>query len=194
MNPPRSFSSSEADREPPLFEQIEEAVKYEGHVISVVEAKFRSPNGEQVTREIARHPGAVCVVPIVSEEIIMVRQFRASTNQNLLEIPAGKRDVAHEPPEVTAERELQEEVGLKTEKMILLAEFFNTHGFCDEYSYCYLALDCQLVQDNRQGLEEELMTIERVPLEQARALIARGDLIDAKSMLGILLALQYLDG
>ena len=78
--------------------------------------------------------------------------------------------------------------------MILLAEFFNTPGFCDEYSYCYLALDCQLVQDNRQGLEEELMTIERVPLEQARALIARGDLIDAKSMLGILLALQYLDG
>ena len=194
MNPPRSFSSSEADREPPLFEQIEEAVKYEGHVISVVEAKFRSPNGEQVTREIARHPGAVCVVPIVSEEIIMVRQFRASTNQNLLEIPAGKRDVAHEPPEGTAERELQEEVGLKTEKMILLAEFFNTPGFCDEYSYCYLALDCQLVQDNRQGLEEELMTIERVPLEQARALIARGALIDAKSMLGILLALQYLDG
>ena len=194
MNPPTSFSSPEADREPPLFERIEEATKYEGQVISVVEAKFRSPNGEEVTREIARHPGAVCIVPIVRKDIVMVRQFRASTDRNLLEIPAGKRDVAHEAPEVTAERELQEEVGLKTEKMILLGEFFNTPGFCDEYSYCYLALDCQPVQDNRQGLEEELMTIERVPLEQARTLILQGELIDAKSMLGILLALQYLDG
>ena len=194
MNPPTSFSFSEASREAPLFERIKEAVKYEGQVISVIEAKFRSPNGEEVTREIARHPGAVCIVPIVREDIVMVRQFRASTDQNLLEIPAGKRDVAHEPPEVTAERELQEEVGLKTEKMILLAEFFNTPGFCDEYSYCYLALDCQPVQDNRQGLEEELMTIERVPLEQALTLVTQGELIDAKSMLGILLALQYLDG
>lgn len=194
MNPPKFFSASTGDRESVSFEQIDETIKYEGQVISVVEANFRGPNGEEVTREIARHPGAVCVVPIVESDIVMIRQFRPSTDQHLLEIPAGKRDVADEPPDITAKRELQEEVGLKAGKMVLLAEFFNTPGFCDEYSYCYLALGCEPVPDNRQGLEEELMTVERVPLSEARTLIASGELIDAKSMLGILLTLQYLDG
>ena len=102
--------------------------------------------------------------------------------------------MADESPHLTAERELQEEVGLVSKDWILLAEFFNTPGFCDEYSYCYLALDCEPVPDNRQGLEEEYMSIERISLQDAGASISEGDLIDAKSMLGILLALQYLDG
>ncbi len=163
-------------------------------MISVVEANFRGPNGEEIKREIARHPGAVCIVPIVDDEVIMIRQFRPAINNYLLEIPAGKRDIENEPPYATAARELQEEVGLKSKQLHLLAEFFNTPGFCDEYSYCYLALDCEPVEDNRQGLEEELMTIEKVPLQNIPKLIAEGELVDAKSLLGILLTLQYLDG
>ncbi|HJM28746.1 MAG: NUDIX hydrolase [Acidimicrobiales bacterium] len=193
MNPQKSFRNPK-ERAITSFEQIDETIRYEGDVISVVEANFLGPSGEKIKREIARHPGAVCIVPIVGSDIVMIRQYRPATGRHLLEIPAGKRDVADESPHLTAERELQEEVGLVSKDWILLAEFFNTPGFCDEYSYCYLALDCEPVPDNRQGLEEEYMSIERISLQDAGASISEGDLIDAKSMLGILLALQYLDG
>tara|TARA_B100000029_G_scaffold298592_1_gene291643 strand:- start:560 stop:1072 length:513 start_codon:yes stop_codon:yes gene_type:complete len=169
-------------------------LRYEGRIISIVEAKFKGPDGQIITREIARHPGAVCVVPIVGDEIIMIRQYRPATGQHILEIPAGKRDLPNEEPVITAVRELQEEVGLASERLVLLGEFYNTPGFCDEYSYCYLALDCVSVPENRQGLEEEYMTIERIPIANADELISNGDLIDAKSILGILLALRYLNG
>ena len=88
---------------------------------------------------------------------------------------------------------MQEEVGLSTEKLVEIAQFFNSPGFCDEYSYCYLALDCEEVPDNRQGVEEEHMVIERVPLSQALTLVSTGSIIDAKTIIGISLAMQYLN-
>ena len=175
------------------FKLLNERLKFEGKVTSVFESDFLGPNGEEIKREITRHPGAVCIVPIIKSEIVMIKQYRPATGSHLLEIPAGKRDVSDEPPEATAHRELQEEVGLSTEKLVEIAQFFNSPGFCDEYSYCYLALDCEEVSDNRQGVEEEHMVIERVPLSQALTLVSTGSIIDAKTIIGISLAMQYLN-
>ena len=175
------------------FKLLNERLKFEGKVTSVFESDFLGPNGEEIKREITRHPGAVCIVPIMKSEIVMIKQYRPATGSHLLEIPAGKRDVSDEPPEASAHRELQEEVGLSTEKLVEIAQFFNSPGFCDEYSYCYLALDCEEVPDNRQGVEEEHMVIERVPLSQALTLVSTGSIIDAKTIIGISLAMQYLN-
>ena len=175
------------------FKLLNERLKFEGKVTSVFESDFLGPNGEEIKREITRHPGAVCIVPIMKSEIVMIKQYRPAIGSHLLEIPAGKRDVPDEPPEATAHRELQEEVGLSTEKLVEIAQFFNSPGFCDEYSYCYLALDCEEVPDNRQGVEEEHIVIERVPLSQALTLVSTGSIIDAKTIIGISLAMQYLN-
>ena len=175
------------------FKSLNNRLKFEGKITSVYESDFIGPNGEQITREITRHPGAVCVVPIIASEVVMIRQFRPAIGDHLLEIPAGKRDIDGESPDVTAHRELQEEVGLSTNNLIELAQFFNSPGFCDEYSYCYLALDCEDVSDDRQGLEEEYMTIERVSISEALTLLTSGQIVDAKTIIGLSLALQYLN-
>lgn len=170
------------------FEQLGEELIHEGPVFRVTTGQVRSPDGEILTREYVRHPGAVVVVPIVDGDVVLVRQYRAAIDRDLLEIPAGKRDVPGEPPAETAARELREEVGLVAGSLTLLTEFFNTPGFSDEYSYCYLATDCTAVPMERQGAEERHMDIVRVPLLDAVARIASGTIDDAKTIIGIMLA------
>ncbi|MEC8365122.1 MAG: NUDIX hydrolase [Actinomycetota bacterium] len=90
----------------PEFKLLDNRLKFEGKVTRVYESDFLAPNGEQITREITRHPGAVCVVPIVESEVVMIRQFRPAIGGYLFEIPAGKRDIDGESPDITAHREL----------------------------------------------------------------------------------------
>lgn len=175
------------------FHPLGEQVIHSGPVFDVAIAQVRGPGGEVLVREVVRHPGAVMVVPVLDDgQAVLVRQYRAAIDTHLLEIPAGKRDVADEPPELAAARELREEVGLEARSLTLLSAFFNTPGFSDEHSYCFLGTDCVEVADSRQGVEEEHMTLELVPLAAVPALVASGELIDAKSIIGLLLAREHL--
>jgi ADP-ribose pyrophosphatase len=174
------------------FRKVGERSIYTGHVISLGVGTFAGPDGATFQRDVVHHPGAVSVVPILGDEVILVRQYRASIDGELLEIPAGKRDVEGEPPEATAHRELEEEIGFRAGTLIKLAEFYNSPGFCDEHSHVYLGLDLQLAEASAQGLEEEHMTIERVRLDDVVGLIARRELTDAKSIIGLTLALRHL--
>ena len=138
------------------------------------------------------HPGAVSVVPYEADgTVLLVRQYRAAIDRDLLEIPAGKRDVADEPPELTAHRELAEEVGRRAGRMDLLGTFYNSPGFCDEYSYTYLARDLIEVPVEAHSVEEASMTIETVPFGEALAMVARGEITDAKTIIGLLLAKEH---
>ena len=121
----------------------------------------------------------------------MIRQYRCAADQYLLEIPAGKRDIDGETPEETAKRELIEEVGLSAGKIHLLGEYYNSPGFCDEYSYCYLATDCVPVPDSRQGTEEEYMEIVHINLDDVPQMIAEKRIVDAKSIVGLMLAKEH---
>ncbi len=132
------------------------------------------------------------VVPVVDGEVILVRQYRAAIGRELLELPAGKRDVTDEPVELTANRELEEEVGMKAGWMVKLAEFYNSPGFCDEHSFLFLATDLTSCATSFQGHEEQHMTIERVPLDSIPGLIVSGELVDAKSIIGLCLAREHL--
>jgi 8-oxo-dGTP pyrophosphatase MutT (NUDIX family) len=177
---------------PSGFRFVGEREIHRGHVIQVVEGEFVSPDGETMYRDVVRHPGAVSVVPVDGDDIVLVRQYRAPAHRELLEIPAGKRDVPDEPPEVTAIRELEEEVGFTTDAVVPLARFFNSVGFSDEYSHVFLATDLRPVPLDPQGPEEAHMTIERVPVDQAAAWVADGRIEDAKTVVGVLAALRHL--
>lgn len=168
-----------------------ERVVYDGHVIQVAVGEFTAPNGEVVERDLIHHPGAVSVVPIDGDEVILVRQYRAALGHDLLEIPAGKRDLADEPLEECAARELAEEIGMRAGSLVRVASFYNSAGFCDELSHVFVGTDLTPVAAHAHGLEEEYMTVERHRLDDVPAMIASGELCDAKTIIGLLLALRF---
>ncbi len=171
------------------FHKRSERLVHQGFLISLAEGTFTDPVGEPFTRDIVHHPGAVSVVPYQADgTVLLVRQYRAAIDRDLLEIPAGKRDVADEPPELTAHRELAEEVGRSAARMDLLGAFYNSPGFCDEYSYTYLARDLVEVATEAHSVEEASMVIEAVAFGDALAMIGSGEITDAKTIIGLLLA------
>jgi 8-oxo-dGTP pyrophosphatase MutT (NUDIX family) len=173
------------------FKKLGEDVIHKGSILTFTVAHFEGPDGQRFDRDVIHHPGAVVVVPLVDDETaLLVRQYRAAVETEMLEIPAGKRDVAGEPPETTAVRELAEEVGRAAGRIDLLARFYNSPGFCDEFTWLYLARDLTVVAEDRQGFEEEAMTVEEVKLADVPALIAAGTLTDGKSIIGLTLAAQ----
>jgi len=177
------------------FRVVDSTARCRAGFLAVEELLVAGPDGDRFTRHVVRHPGAVVVVPVDGDEVIMVRQWRAAVGAELLEVPAGKRDVDGEPPETTAARELAEEIGYRPGRLDPLAEFYNSPGFCDEHTHLYCATDLEaLPARDAVSPEEQAMTIERVPLGAAGALVASGLLVDAKSIIGLLLAERHLAG
>lgn len=178
------------------FRRLGEVEHFRGSLISVATGTFEAPDGSTFERDVVHHPGAVSVVPVLEEGtvVVMVRQFRAAVGKDMLEIPAGKRDVSGEAPEVTARRELLEEIGMRAGRLEKLAEFYNSPGFCDEHSFVYLALDLERGESDLQGIEEQHMTIERVALDAVPGMIATGAITDAKTIIGLTLARDALTG
>jgi 8-oxo-dGTP pyrophosphatase MutT (NUDIX family) len=165
--------------------------------LSISELRVDGPGDESFTRHVVHHPGAVVVVPVESDgaSALLVRQFRAATGGEILEVPAGKRDVDGELPEVTAARELEEEIGRRPGRLVKLAEFFNTPGFCDEYTYLFAALDLTATAGPRAtSAEEAAMTVQLIALADIERLIATRALVDAKSILGLLLTRALVAG
>jgi len=175
------------------FRKLEETLLHRAHSISLVEAEIEGSDGRRFQRDIVHHPGAVSVVAVHDDgRAVLVRQYRAALDTEVLEIPAGKRDVEGEPPDVTASRELAEEVGLVAEHIELLGEFYNSPGFCDEHSFTYLATGLTSCDTAPVGPEEEVMEVVHVPLDDVPGLITAGELTDAKSIIGLLLARERL--
>jgi 8-oxo-dGTP pyrophosphatase MutT (NUDIX family) len=169
----------------------------EAGFLSLARVRVASDTGEEFDRHVVHHPGAVVVVPVLprpdgGHDALLVRQWRVATGQALLEIPAGKRDVEGEAPETTANRELEEEIGYVAGRLDKLSEFYNSPGFCDEYTHLFLATELEARTRAAVSHEEAAMTIERVALERVGELIATRELIDAKSIVGLLLAAQFL--
>ncbi len=173
-----------------VFRQLGERWRFDGGFFQIVTGTFVGPDGFTFEREIVRHPGAVCVIPLEADRVhvLMIRQYRGSVDANVLELPAGKRDVEDEDPAVCAGRELVEEVGREAGKLTEVASFFNSPGFTDEHTICFLAEDLNECPREAHGVEEEHITIERVSLHDVEELMAAGDLVDAKSIIGLLAA------
>ena len=175
------------------FRKLAEERIYDGSLISVGRGTFEAPDGTTFGRDLVHHPGAVSIVPVDHDRsVLLVRQYRAAIDDDLLEIPAGKRDVEGEPPEETAQRELAEEVGMRAGRVEKLAEFYNSPGFCDEHSWVFMALDLAACQSSAHSEEEQHMTVERVALDDIPEMIATGRIMDAKTIIGLSLARERL--
>ena len=164
--------------------------------LSIDELTVEAPDGDRARRVVVHHPGAVVIVPVSADRTsaVLLRQYRAAAGRELLEVPAGKRDVEGEAPEATAARELEEEIGHTPGRLVKLAEFFNTPGFCDEYTHLFVALDLVACATHTTTMEEKHMVTEEVAFAELDTLVARGLLVDAKSIIGLLLARSYLAG
>ncbi len=169
----------------PEIELSSETV-YDGKLFRVVREMVRLPDGRERPREIVKHPGAVALVPVDSEDkLILVRQYRRAADRVLLEIPAGTREPG-EDAETCALREVQEETGYKANKVTKLGGFYSAPGFCTEYLECFLLTDLEEITDI-EGDEDENIEIERLSRDEAIEAIQRGDICDAKSICGILM-------
>ncbi len=171
------------------FERLEVIERLQGRMGSWRTARFRDPEGGEHERDVVHHVGAVAVVPLHDDgSVTLVLQYRVALDAPMLEIPAGLRDVEGEPDEVTARRELIEEAGLDAEQLEPLVTFHNSPGFSDETVTVYVARGLREVPHDRQGVEEEAMTLERVDLDEALAMIDDGRITDAKTIIGLLFA------
>ena len=168
---------------------ISQETVFSGRIIEVGVDTALTPDGRRITREVVRHPGAVAIVPIdAADNVLMVRQYRYPAGQPLLEIPAGALE-SGESPDDTAQRELQEEVGYVSRNLRALGGVYSSPGFCNEFLYLYVARD--LVPSSLPADDDEDITVERIPMSRVDRLIRLGEIQDAKSVAGLLMA-RYL--
>ena len=169
-----------------LREKRHESEKvFEGNLINVRLDTVILPNGEKARRETVEHPGAAAVVPVSKEgNIILVRQYRNPIDEIILEIPAGKLEPGEDPQDC-AMRELQEETGYKSDSLKHLATFYTTPGFSNEILYLYAALDLKRASKNLDP--EEFIEVVGLPLSELRDMVQRKEIVDAKTLIGIMM-------
>jgi ADP-ribose pyrophosphatase len=174
-------------------------VVHRGHYLEVRVDEILTPDGRRSTRDIVGHPGAVAMVALdASDRVLMVRQFRLAAGRSLLEIPAGTLDRAVdgtlEDPDLAARRELEEETGFRAGSWQHLGAFWTAPGFATELMHLYLARDLAPAAGERRGPDEdERLELEHVPWRDALAMAERGEIADAKSLVGLLWLARILD-
>ncbi len=158
---------------------------FRGRILHVQRDTVRLPNGNEAVREVIRHVGAVCVVPLTGDgRVIVERQFRYPMDEVITEIPAGKLDSPDEDPLAAAQRELREETGVTAGKWTCLGRFYPAAAYSDERIWMYLAEDLQF---GRQELDEdEFLGVQTVPLESLVEDILAGRIPDAKTQAAVL--------
>ena len=158
---------------------------FEGRVFNVTVDTVRE--GEVTyQRDVVHHHGSAVIVPVFDDgTVVLVRQYRHPAVRYLLEVPAGTL-AGGERPEAGAARELQEELGLVAARLEKLSEFFVSPGFCEEKMWVYLATD---LSEGKQLLDEdEVLEIVRLPIVDALEMITSGEIQDAKTIIGLMLA------
>ncbi|MHB8576613.1 MAG: NUDIX hydrolase [Dehalococcoidia bacterium] len=157
---------------------------YDGKVVNLRVDTVRFEDGREAKREVVEHGGAVAIVAIDNDaRLLLVRQFRTPVGDDLLEVPAGGIDDGEEP-EAAAQRELQEETGYRAARIRRLAGFWVAPGYCTEFIHVFLAEG--LTESRLDADDDEAITVERFTLAESIAMIASGEIRDAKSIVGIL--------
>jgi ADP-ribose pyrophosphatase len=164
---------------------------YQCKIFDVWEEEVDLPNGKTIKQNWINHNPTVAIAAVNDKnELILIKQYRTAVKKNLLEIPAGSLNTVEEAPAVCAQRELAEETGFQAKTLIKLFEGYLLPGYCNEYMYFFLAKDlfsAPLTPD-----EDEFIETIPTTFSQAQKLLNNGEIIDAKTVLGILLAKNYL--
>ena len=191
--PDDSPAQADNDAAPVQFERtIATRRPFDGRIFSVRVDEVELPSGRRTVREVAEHSDAVCMVPLDADgQVLLVRQYRKPTESSLLEVPAGGVE-AGEVSEETARRELQEEIGHTADKLQHLASFWVAPGWATERMHAYLATGLRPAK--LPADDDESIQVVRLPLRQAIALIATGEIQDAKTIAALLLSLPLAEG
>ncbi len=157
---------------------------YSGKILSVKVNTVELPDQKYSKREIVLHDPAVCIVAKNKEKIILVKQYRISVDKEILEIPAGMIEPGEAPKEA-AIRELREETGYESKNIEYVTEFYSSPGYSSEKIYLFYADNLELKEQNLD--EEEQIEVLEVSIDEALKMIEVGDIMDSKTIAGILL-------
>ena len=171
-------------------EQTESKSIFEGRVLHLFVDGVRLSDGSESVREVIRHNGAVCVLPLTDGgDVICVRQYRYAVGSMMLELPAGKLDSKDEIPEEAARRELREETGFTCERLISLGDMYGSPAILDERIHLYLATG---LHGGRATPDEgELVETVTLPLSELTEMVLRGEITDAKTQIAVMKAHFY---
>ena len=167
------------------------SLAYQCKIFNVWEEEFDLPNGKSIKQSWIDHNPTVAIVAInEKKDLLLIKQYRNAVKKNLLEIPAGSMDGAEELPAVCAQRELAEETGFQAKTITKLFEGYLLPGYCNEYMYFFLAQD--LIHAPLTPDDDEFIETMPVSFSRAQELLKNGEIIDAKTVLGIFLADNFL--
>lgn len=168
---------------------ISSTLVYSGRVFDVRKDLLRLPGGHTHSFDIVDHRPAVTIIPLDEEQrICFIRQYRHAAGKELLELPAGVLE-AGEQPISGAQREIREEIGMAAGSLILIGEFFLAPGYSNEKMFVFLAES--LLPDPLPQDPDEIIRVEKIPVEEAFRLVRANEIEDAKSISALLLALPY---
>ena len=164
---------------------------FDGVVLHVVRDTVELPNGHPAVREVIRHIGAVCVIPVTeNNEVIVERQYRYPLDRVILEIPAGKLDAPDEDRLSAVQRELREETGYSADEWTAIGDFHPAPAYSDEYITMYLARG---LHKGKQDLDaDEFLNVCAIPLKDLVDDVMSGKISDAKTQVAILKAAKIL--
>jgi 8-oxo-dGTP pyrophosphatase MutT (NUDIX family) len=175
-----------------VYERVTDEVVCARFNFDVVDSAVRGPDGGTFSRSWARHPQTVATVAVTAEgRVPLIRQYRVAVDGQNLELPGGRIDDG-EAPAIAAARELAEEVGVRAGSVDPLGSFLNSPGHCSQESLLFLAQDLTWFERTLDADEESTSQVELVPLADVDGLIARGEVRDAKTIVGLLLAARKL--
>lgn len=159
---------------------------FKGRVINLRTDQVTLPNGRIAGREVIEHSGGVGIVAITNhDEILLVNQWRYPFSSVLKEIPAGKLDLGENPVDC-AFRELREETGAVAKEVTPLGKMLPSPGYTNEVIYLYYAKDLEMLE--QQLDQDEFLLVEKVPFDEALAMVYENRITDAKTIIGILKA------
>ena len=163
---------------------------FDGVVVKLFVDEVELPDGKKSVREVVRHPGAVCVIPIDENgDVIMIKQFRYPFEEVLYEIPAGKLEIGEDPYEA-AKRELEEETGVNASKIEYIGTMYTTVAILDEKIHMYLATG--ITYKTAHPDEGEFLEVEKIPLSTLVNMVMDGKIPDSKTQIAILKAEKLL--
>lgn len=174
-------------KEIPLDSQLIRA----GRILDMRLDHVKVYNGSTAARELVRHLGAVCIVPVTDDgQIVLERQYRYPIDRVLTELPAGKLDYPGEDPLEAAKRELREETGFRAKEWVFLGDFYPAAAYSDEHIRMYLARG--LIKGERDLDPDENINVFTLPLDKAADAVMHGEIPDAKTQLAVLKTAEYL--
>jgi ADP-ribose pyrophosphatase len=173
------------------FELLKSETLLQGRAFKIRRDTLKTPDGRETKFDIVEHGGSVVIVPVDADgNILFVRQYRHAAGMDMLELPAGTRD-GDEPFADCAAREIREETGMEAGKLIQVGSFYLAPGYSTEYMGVFLATD--LKHNPLEADDDEFLSVEKIPVQEALKMAERGDMPDAKSLAALLMARSYLE-